>query len=363
MKKILSLLLLLALSLGLLVGCKDDEIGDYEYDYVPEEKEEITLNLYIISPDPDAASINTVQREIREYALRMFKVKLEVKYFTEAEYATTVDAALADSNTDAQIILINSESMFNTLVGADKLVNLDFAFDSKDFGRLNAEIARPLLDAAMYQKEGAESASHYCVPNNRVLGTYTYMTIDRDVAHGCGYSLTDLKNMKTYEDTAELRGYITAQGLNPDEYVKIVSGGMYEDQQAYENEGFYCAVLEKPVVTKADAYRSAFAITTDCQQEYYSRAMEIIYAINMDSNLRNLLQYGVKNTNYYLDETGNNVIFDGVEANRIYRMDLLYTGNLFKAHFCADYGFTPDVAFNGNKQNADAYYPVPEVTE
>ena len=356
MKKIISLFLLLLLTVSMLAGCKDDVIGDYEYDYVEQVKEEITLNMYIISPDPTAASINTVQREIREYALRKFKVKLEVKYFTESEYAAKVDEAMASDAIDAHIVLINSENMFNSLVAADKLVNLDPAFESKQYGMLNAEIARPLLDAAMYQKAGAETASHYCVPNNRVLGTYTYMTIERNIAHELGYSLTALEAMQTYEDTAQLRAYIEAAGKNPEDYVQIVTGGMYEDQQAYKANGYYCAVIEKPTVTKADAYRSAFAITTDCAEENYDRAMEIIYAINMDSSLRNLLQYGVKNTNYYLDESGKNVIFDGVDENRIYRMDLLYTGNLFKALFCEEYGFTSDVAKNGNKQNAEASY-------
>lgn len=361
MKKLLSLLLLLAMCVSMLVACKEEKIGDYEYDYVEDVKEEITLNMYIISPDPNAEAINTVQREIREYALRKFKVKLEVKYFSESEYATKVDEAMASDASEAQIVLINSDAMFYSLVGADKLVNLDFAFDSNQYGMLNAEIARPLLDAAKHQKEGAEAASHYCVPNNRVLGTYTYMTIDREIAHTLGYSLTALESMLTYEDTATLRADIEATGKNPADYVKIVENGMYEDKEAYEDiDHLYCAILKKPEVTKADAYRSAFAITTDCAEEYYNRAMEIVYAINMDTTLRNLLQYGVKNTNYYLDASGENVIFDGVEENRVYRMDLMYTGNLYKALFCEAYGFTPEVAQNGNKQNADAYYAAPE---
>jgi hypothetical protein len=119
-----------------------------------------------------------------------------------------------------------------------------------------------------------------------------------------------------------------------------------------EANGFSCVILKKPEVTKADAYASAFAITTDCDEENYERAMEIIYAINTDSYLRNMLQFGVKNTNYYLDEN-NFVTFATGESE--YIMDLKYTGDLFLAHFVEGV-YTPDTKFYGEKQNLEASY-------
>ena len=150
----------------------------------------------------------------------------------------------------------------------------------------------------------------------------------------------------------ELSAKILAAGKNPDEFIYTVADGKYETKAELEANGFSCVILKKPEVTKADAYASAFAITTDCDEENYERAMEIIYAINTDSYLRNMLQFGVKNTNYYLDEN-NFVTFATGESE--YIMDLKYTGDLFLSYFVEGV-YTPDTKFYGEKQNLEASY-------
>ena len=385
MKKIVSLILVLILSLTMLVACDEDVIGEYDYpDYVPQFVEEINLNLYIIGGNPDAKAVTTVEREITAYTSAKFKVNLDIHYFTEAEYNAAVSADLAASDKSVDIVLINSEAMFEKLASANRLVRLDGYIATNKYGTLNASIARPLLDAAMYND--GENQALLCIPNNRVLGAYKYLCIDRQEGHLQGYSKTELDNMTTEaqftKDMAELQNKldnaeitqadydkekqllesmiwveelsakITAAGKNPDDFIFTVEDGKYETKEQLEKDGYSCVILEKPQVTKADAYASAFAITTDCAEANYERAMEIIYAINTDVYLRNMLQFGVKNTNYYLDEN-NFVTFATGESE--YIMALKYTGDLFLSYFVADV-YTPATKLNGEKQNLEATY-------
>ena len=79
--------------------------------------------------------------------------------------------------------------------------------------------------------------------------------------------------------------------------------------------------------------------------------MQIVYALNADAELRNLLQYGVSGTNYeYID---NNVVLT-TSADNIYRMNLIYTGDIFLARNCAEIGWTPAAMESGKSQNVAA---------
>ena len=76
--------------------------------------------------------------------------------------------------------------------------------------------------------------------------------------------------------------------------------------------------------------------------------MEILYTINADKTVRNLLQYGVENTHYTL--TDDNYIVP--TENNSYNMNLLYTGDMFNAYYCEKW--TKDMAVNGDKQNSQS---------
>ena len=94
--------------------------------------------------------------------------------------------------------------------------------------------------------------------------------------------------------------------------------------------------------------------------------MRIIYAINMDATLHNLLQYGIKDTNYKLvyEELSEGVYSEDalVEAitaeGKNYKMNPLYTGNLFSVHFSEEHNWTPEVKQYAEAQNlaADRLY-------
>ena len=234
------------------------------------------------------------------------------------------------------------------------LRGMNFSDDMPAYGKLNTIVAESLLDVA--KSEG----SFYVVPNNHVVGYYEYLLIDKATARDAlNYSNTELLSYTTYEQTAELRAKMAENGYDPDSCVKIVTG-KYEDRALYTQAGYYCNIINCPQATEEEVYSSAFAIGAGC--EYPERAMEIIYAINTDEELRNTLQYGIKGTNYNLDGNGNVVRVS--DAENTYRMNPLYTGNLFLLYYCNEIGWTKDVADNGRLQNdASVPYTGPESSD
>ena len=138
--------------------------------------------------------------------------------------------------------------------------------------------------------------------------------------------------------------------------VICMTGCTYEDKALWEAAGYVCNVVEYPSVDRATAFASAFAAVKH-DDIPVARVMEIMYAINADSYLHNLLQYGVEMTNYtekdgYVvsHETGDNV----------YLMNPLYTGNAFTLKYCERVGLTEESVKNGKLQNKEAVAKLPE---
>ncbi len=358
MKKLLSMLLCLVLVCGMLVSCDEDRVfGSYlpNYDdYEPEVDEKLTLNLYIITDDMTAENAkDTVALNINLYTTRNYNTELKVHYLTAAKYQSKVTEEVSASDADsANIVLINSLSMMQNLVKSEKLVDLADYLKTDEYGPLNVNIAPALLEGAKIDDK------IYAIPNNHIVGEYEYLLIDKwanDEYKVIPPSMfnndlgpLDLEGFDAL--VAELEEKLVANGKNPEDYIKTANGP-YEMQAALEADGKYeCIVVKNPTVDASVAFSSAFAIV-DRGADYNERAMEMIYAINMDKGLRDLLQYGVADINYTLE--GDNIVRkDGPTTT--YKMNLIYTGNVFTASYSSEIGWTKLAAENGKLQNAEA---------
>ena len=183
------------------------------------------------------------------------------------------------------------------------------------------------------------------------------------------------------------RDALITAGLDPDTAYLTHNeiGTDYSDRLAYLDE--YTCISGLPYVTVEEAHESSFAIiaqdgTEEANNNHAFRCMEVIYSLGTDSTLKNLLQYGVRNTHYveeeiYVDEAGNVIeadddgkfivgdktfkidtdgkiyelsaegeIPEGAESvgkaikvirvstlDGAYRMNMLYTGSVFNAHY------------------------------
>ena len=85
--------------------------------------------------------------------------------------------------------------------------------------------------------------------------------------------------------------------------------------------------------------------------------MQIVYEINNSVELRNLLQYGKMNTNYKFDLQTDTIYYDKtIQADDYYRMNIKYTGDIFKAYYSENLNWTADSAVDGEVQNKDAVF-------
>ena len=337
---------------AMLVGCGESEIGEYIKNY-PETNdtvERLELNLYIITGDKTTENAKiSVSTRISGYTKSDYSTVLNVHYVTSADYEATVNKAIKDGGKNTpHIILINSESMINSLVkaeGGSKLADLTDYYSSKTYGRLNTQIASSLLESSKID------GKFYSVPNNHVVDGYDYLVINKEVAvQVLHYTNEELSSYKSLEDAADLIAEMESAGYqNATELVRVVSGS-YELREQLSVDSF-CNVIKVPTVTSAEAFSSAFAVVNNSEKKYNDRAMQMIYAINTDVELRNMLQYGVVGANYRVVD-GNIVRVD--DGNNNYDMNILHTGDVFKADYCSEIGWTKNAYDNGVKQNKDS---------
>lgn len=357
-------LLLMALCVVLmgfaLTACSEEEIGAYLEEYEnkgigkPVVVEDVVLDLYIIYEEASANAMTTVQDNINLYIDDIYNTTLNIHYLTEEEYATKILGDGTNPAVTSGIVLINGESLMNSLVTKNALVDLlPYLTNTKDykFGTLNNQITASLLEQAKTKVEG-QADKLYCIPNNHVVGSYDYVKIDKDLALKLKYSIPELTSMNTMEKAADLIANANAH-LTPEEAAAVVTfvpAEPYEYKAQAEADGYICNVASYPTVTTAEAYSSAFAILAGTAKA--DRAMQIIYAINTDAKLRNLLQYGVENTNYKMV---NGIVVPETDSDTVtYKMNLLYTGDVFMANYCETEGWVKwnsEIKANGKAQN------------
>ena len=400
MKKLACLLLCLVFSLTFLVGCSsvsnlDEDLERYKQDYKPEVRDYLELDFYIIADDITVANgnaIDTVERYINAHLQEKFNTVLDIHFVSASAYESEVNAAVnaTDAKERADIVLIAGENMFNSLYESHALANITDFYKSDKFGRLNSLITSTLLDASVKTEQRIKAGDSnevynvdyfYSVPNDHVIGSYEYVIVNRAIAEELNYSPDKIKAMNTYELTEALRADIDNKlKLNSADYVKYVTERKYEDKAAYEAEGYYCNVAKYPMAGTAEAFKSAYAVVraiddlsyqnnkdelitdetvkkeTPAYVKHYERCMEVIYALNTDSELVNLLLYGKEGTNSTYNETTGlyTPIHEGVGA---YKVDKLYVGNSFISGNSLEYGWDDTVKANGKKQNAESYNP------
>ena len=369
-----------------LTSCSDSAgVGDYNW--TPDVIVELEYDLYIITDSPSnevsKSAMKTVNSKINQYIDDKYNTTLNINYISADEYDAIIKGVVDNSGVSeasssiispsgrqkaGTIVLITSDEMHNYLVSQNKLVDLKPFLDTKNFGTLNIQLTSTLLQAATVEDD---NGSHlYCIPNDHPIGEYSFTIIRRDLAEGIlSFSAqSELLEMhivagQPNENAQELIDSINANidllGVSSVEEVIRTEKGSYADIAILESQGYICNVTKYPVATAEDAFSSAFGILK-CQDIYYNdellisaadcerRAMEILYTINADKTVRNLLQYGVENTHYTLKD-GNYIV---PTENNSYHMNLLYTGDMFNAYYCDKW--TKDMADSGDKQNSQS---------
>ena len=151
-------------------------------------------------------------------------------------------------------------------------------------------------------------------------------------------------------------------------------------KQTYEKNGYYVGedgkeyyvvIAEYPEATEAELYGNMFAVYAN--SNHLSRAMKVVTYLNTNSELRDLLQYGIKGQHYELvgEDDAQTVRLISNPQFGIYRMDQKKTGNCFIATPTEEQGadawtyakvqnndslINPLLGFDFNKATADSDY-------
>lgn len=303
------------------------------------------------------------------------------------------------------IVFIDGFDMLYNLATAGKLQNLNSYINDTGASKiLNGVIPSQLFTYSKINKVT------YGIPNNRVIGEYTYLLVKKDVVTGdangdgvisgdemngsyynfneiadifdCEKVIEYIKNNRTdlipvlssfdnpyihnwtnkKDDSFSILGSsLRKEGGNlgfdnifeVDDFTKFellmkkLEVGSYfatDVETAKKNQNFgvavlkgdstvideygdnyYIKVVKNPTLTDDNVFGTFYGVTT--YSKNVARAMEIITMLNTNSELRNVLQYGVEGVHYELDEN------DRVDRfNNDYIMDINNTGNVFIAY-------------------------------
>lgn len=138
-------------------------------------------------------------------------------------------------------------------------------------------------------------------------------------------AMTGYKNFtKFYFGLAEL-GYVS-ESLNDEiAAVQLFEGNLSDFAN---RDDYYIIETVPPFATVETLYSSMFAISTHSAN--YERAMQILYLLQDNSEIRTLLQYGIVEEDYDMGTVnGETVIYT---KNSGYHMDLIYTGNCYRTY-------------------------------
>lgn len=130
-------------------------------------------------------------------------------------------------------------------------------------------------------------------------------------------------------DSYKVGGYVASHdGVQNGKYaVELVKSTTLIDREWTDEDGvtYQAYLYDIPRIDAESAFSSAFCVSTQSMNK--AKAAELIELFTIDSQLSNLLQYGVAETHYSLKE-GPFKLLD-TPAENTYIMNNLYTGNMY----------------------------------
>lgn len=469
------LLLITTLLSCLLVGCSSGN-GEEDVDLVSSStRSAVTLNFYIVTDEETTEEAkNAMQKAFNEVSESKYTTHVEFVFCTADEYqaelnakydrieeikaleaaeekrqkeiakslkkagittlkqktttsGTTVPETMKDTigmtvlkypsllETQLDILLITDREMFASYVDNNRLTNITSNINGNN-KILKTYINDTLLNNAKY------GGAWYGVPNNRIIGDYTYLFVNKEMAEKYYFteenftdfascdtlieyiaqnediapvlSFADYPTLRYWSDDGDRtilatmyntdskqgpnslasivnvlgttgyndhmkqmfkykeKGYFAADPDNCTEFGVGIVTGDYQLRNKY-SEDYYTIVLDYPRLEEEFTYSSMLAVSSYTKN--LDRAMEIITDLNTETELRNILQYGVEGVHYEVDENASDSdkkITVIKKLNNDYSMNIEHTGNMFMAYF--EEGMDTNAWDYGKLQNIDS---------
>ncbi|MBR5871572.1 MAG: hypothetical protein IKZ09_11115, partial [Clostridia bacterium] len=306
----------------------------------------------------------------------------DTQAMTLDEYGREVAKYPELEGTSLDILFITGQDMLEDFVEKEYLQSLDDELNNNS-KLLNKYIYPTFLNAGKVDK------TTYAIVNNRILGEYTYLLIDKELADkyklfpdevdtlaDCEAFLDNVKAnekgvvpLNKYVDLNYVQyvtgertaignvikpSYTSANKVVPknlfsvtewvthntlmdklqdggyigtgDRYaIEVVNGYITTPEEQNWEEKYYVIEYEKPISSDETVFTGMFAVSAYASD--VARCMEIITMLNTDGALRDIYAYGVEGENWELNEDGSVHML-----NNTWSMDFYHTGNTFVGH-------------------------------
>ena len=219
-KRLIALLLSLVMVFACLVGCgkEDDAISET----VAEGSEKtMTLSMYLMAEEPVSAEQEAaIEAAVNKITMSKFKIKLDLRYFTEEDYNAALDKAFADAETAAEDKEAIQEALKEQLSSATDTVAEETYIDEygvvqlkyptiedyqvdifylKGYDKLAEYIENDLVQDLSSEVSSASKilktyihpnylnglnkvcSGLYAVPGNDIIGEYTYILLNKEI--------------------------------------------------------------------------------------------------------------------------------------------------------------------------------------
>lgn len=257
----------------------------------------------------------------------------DAKILTQYIYPTFLSSAKFEGATYAipnnhvvgeyQYLLINKRLVDELYWDLDDMSTLlkcqDFIMDVKERTDVVPFLSEVEASGMRYwSQDGSFSLIASQIPSSSNLLTFCQPRSSLGIK---AYSDTILM-MKTLKEA----GCIAEDPESVEEFGVGIVAGQASDLAKYE-EDYYVKVYQAPLFTEEEVFQAMFGVSTYTKD--VGRSMEIITALNTDPELRTVLQYGVEDMHWRVNETNEDVI-DVISDE--YKMNLLETGNVYMTY-------------------------------
>lgn len=268
---------------------------------------------------------------------------------------------------NSSVTLLDCESYLSDIAGGDTgLVPIDSTFEET--------MSHFVWYWDVTRQEGDEGITYPFNKNGDSFSIFGSLLNDPanngrgNIELGFNNILTDtgyqnvLKTLKSYD----INGYYGNCEDDERAAISYITGGYGIKKSAENNSGvytidgheYYVSVVKYPEIEENDLYGNMFAICSASKNSY--ACMEVLTALNTESQLRNILQYGIlpnpdtyEKGHYNIDEdTGVLRRIALNDAGEYYSMDINKTGNCFVAH--PEEGLPENYWDDFKKQNGEA---------
>ena len=258
---------------------------------------------------------------------------------------------------NSQVMLINKKVCERLSYDPSLFTKIDSIFDYDDTGISFLE------DVIKNAPDVTPVAGDFKIPNIKYFSETdddTFSLITAQIDSGTTEFMPFVKTIKSpFEQTTFLNNYRSYKKLHAlttpaafDSAKEFAIGfftGSAEEIEKY-SEDYQIITLQYAQLTRDEAFASGFAISSYTKN--MDRAMQIITAINTNTELRTILQYGKEGVHWRYDMEDDSII--RILSNK-YKMDINETGNAFVTY--PDEGLPISAWSFAKESNKSLYLP------